>query len=91
MRPFYDEMEKGDRIGIILFQNDLRDTGGVREAPDGTVWTEGGHYVTVVGLKKVGKLYYLYVKDPADEEHIGWFAYKKSMEGCIRMMFTGKV
>ncbi len=91
MRPFYDEMEKGDRVGIILFQNPLRDEGKVKEAPDGTVWTESGHYVAIVGLKKVGKVYHLYIKDSGDEEHEGWFTYIRSMKGCIKWLWTGKI
>ncbi len=91
MRPFYDEMEKGNRIGMILFQNPLRDEGKIQTAPDGTIWCTRGHYVTVKGLKKVGKLYYLYVVDPDDEEHIGWFSYIKSMKHCVKWLWTGKI
>lgn len=91
MNDFYKEMKKGDRVGVILFQNPLRDQGKVKKAPDGTVWTESGHFVAVVGIKKVNKTYYLYVKDSDDEEHIGYFSYIRSMKGCVRMMWTGKL
>ena len=113
MRPFYDEMEKGDRVGIILFQNPLRniknkedipegvkyttiknDDGTktfVQQAPDGEIWCETGHFVAVCGMKKINKTYYLYIKDSGDEEHEGFFSYIKSMKGCVKWLWTGKV
>ena len=113
MRPFYDEMEKGDRVGIILFQNPLRDIKNkkdipegvkyttiktedgtkrfVQQAPDGEYWCTTGHYIAIVGLKKVGKVYHLYVKDSGDEEHEGWFTYIRSMKGCVKWLWTGKI
>ena len=90
MTEFYKEMKKGDRVGVILFQNPLRPN-GTKKAPDGTVWTNSGHFVAVLGIKKVKKTYYLYVKDSDDEEKIGWFSYIHSMKGCIRYLYTGKI
>lgn len=90
MQPFYNELKKGDRVGVILFQNPLRDEGKVKEAPDGTIWCESGHYVAVCGAKKVGKRYFLYCKDSSSRNNDGWFGYR-SMAGCIRYMWSGKV
>ena len=90
MTPFFREMKKGDRVGIILFQNPLRDEGKVQTAPDGTIWAETGHYVAVVGAKKVGKRYFLYCKDSSSRNNDGWFGYR-SMAGCIRYMWSGRI
>lgn len=90
MKAFYEQMKKGDRVGCILFHNPTRNEGKVTAASDGTVWTKKGHYVAVLGLKKVDGYYWLYCKDSAGA-HTGWYQYKKSMKGHIRMMWTGRV
>ncbi len=87
MTPFFKELKKGDRVGIILFQNPLRDEGKIQTAPDGTEWAKTGHYVAVVGAKKVGKRFMLYIKD---NDRSGWYGYK-SMKGLVRWMWVGKI
>ena len=76
MTSFFDELNKGGRVGVILF--------GKGTAPDGTVWTGGGHYVAFVQYKVEGGLHYLYTKDSNGNKCLdGWHSYEKSMKGCI--------
>lgn len=62
----------------------------VQQAADGTIWTYGGHYVSIHGIKKVNGYYWLYCKDSGGS-HTGWFNYSRSMKGLIRMLWVGQV
>lgn len=75
MASFWDELKKGDRVGVILF--------GRGSAPDGTVWTNGGHYVAFVDYKYEKDQHWLYMKDSSSRCLDGWRSYEKSMKGCI--------
>lgn len=92
MKPFFEELKKGDRIAIILFNNPTRNENPpkVTPAPDGTVWTSKGHYCFAGGMKYVKSRYYLQIKDSSGR-HCGWYSYTKSMKGCIRCMWTAKI
>ena len=79
----WKELDKGDRIGIILF------SGGA--GPDGTVWTAGGHYIAFTGYKKTsdGK-HKLFMKDSGSRNHDGWYQYEKSMKGRVYQIWIVK-
>lgn len=75
MTPLWNELEKGNRVGVILF--------GKQTAPDGTVWTMSGHYVEFDDYKVEGGLHWLYTQDSSYRNHTGWYCYERSMRGCI--------
>ena len=75
MSSFWEEVKKGDRIGIILF--------GSKTAPDGTQWTKGGHYVMFGSYKYEDGQNWLFTKDSSWRKLSGWHSYEKSMMGCI--------
>lgn len=83
MSELWKDMEKGDRVGVLLF--------GSRRGPDGTCWTSGGHYVAFTGYKTIGEKHYLYMKDSGFRHHDGWYCYEKSMKGTINQIWTCKV
>lgn len=83
MNPAWEELNKGNRMGIILF--------GDEEAPDGTVWTKSGHYVQFDDYKIEGGLHWFHTQDSGWRNHTGWFAYEWSMKGCIpSIVWTAK-
>lgn len=76
MDSFFTELNKGNRVGVILF--------GKGAAPDGTVWTKGGHYVAFVDYTIENGLHWFYTKDSNGSRCLdGWRSYEKSMKGCI--------
>ena len=78
------ELNKGNKMGIILF------LGG--KAPNGTVWTAGGHYVAFTDYY-VGKdgRHYFYTKDSGGRNHDsltnGYYSYERSMKGLVYQMW----
>lgn len=75
MNPAWEELNKGNRMGIILF--------GDEEAPDGTEWTKSGHYVQFDDYKVEGGQHWFYTQDSGWRNHTGWYSYEQSMRGCI--------
>ena len=75
MTPLWDELAKGKRVGIILF--------GKGDSPDGTVWTTTGHYVQFDDYVYEDGLHWFHTQDSGWRNHTGWFAYERSMKGCI--------
>lgn len=75
MSVAWKELNKGNRIGIILF--------GSGRAPNGTVWTAGGHYVAFTDYKLKNGKHYFYCKDSGGRNHDGWFTYENSMKGLV--------
>ena len=78
----YEEMAKGNRVAILLFNGN--------KSPNNTQWTGGGHYIAAVGYK-VGKYHYFYTKDSGNRGHDGWYSYEKSMAGCLKMIWVGRI
>ena len=80
----WTELNKGNRMGVILF------LGG--KAPNGTVWTAGGHYVAFTDYY-VGKdgRHYFYTKDSGGRNHDsltnGYYSYERSMKGLVYQMW----
>lgn len=83
MTAFWNELSKGNRIGVILFRSG--------SGPDGTVWTSSGHYIAFVGYKLSGGNHWLYMKDSGGRCHDGWFSYEKSMKNCIQFTWTADI
>lgn len=88
----WDELNKGNRIGIILLNS--------KKAKNGLEWTSSGHYVMFDGYKtrKVnGKTQHLfYIKDSGPRNHDsakhGYYIYENSMvtkggKRCVRQMW----
>ena len=83
MAPLWDELAKGKRVGIILF--------GKGDSPDGTVWTTTGHYVQFDDYVYEDGLHWFHTQDSGWRNHTGWFAYERSMKGCIpSIVWTAK-
>lgn len=83
MNPAWEELNKGNRMGIILF--------GSEEAPDGTEWTKTGHYVQFDSYKVEGGQHWFYTQDSGWRNHTGWYSYERSMRGCIpSIVWTAK-
>lgn len=83
MSAFWDEVAKGNRVGVILFHSG--------SAPDGTVWTSSGHYVAFTGYKAKSGKHYLYTKDSGSRCHDGWYCYETSMMNCISILWVAEV
>ena len=83
MSDFWAEVEKGNRVGVILF--------GAGYGPDGTLWTTGGHYVAFTGYKYENGKHWLYTKDSGPRCHDGWYAYETSMKGRISILWTAEL
>lgn len=84
--PFWNELKKGKK-GVLLFRGVKKDKTNV--TPDGTVWTELGHYIAVLGFKIVGNKHYLYTKDSGGKNHSGWWCYETSMKNSLYKVFLG--
>lgn len=76
MSKVWNECNKGNRIGIILFRSGQYN--GVR-------WTGSGHYVAFTGYKVSNGKHYFYCKDSGGRNHDGWFSYENSMRGLVYM------
>lgn len=83
MSKAWKELDKGNRIGIFLF------LGG--RAPNGTVWTAGGHYVAFTDYYKKNGKHYFYTKDSGGRDHDsakhGYYSYENSMKGLVYQMW----
>ena len=75
MSEAWKELNKGNRIGVLLF--------GSGKAPDGTVWTTGGHYVAFTDYKVSNGKHWFYCKDSGSRQHDGWMCYETSMKGRL--------
>lgn len=84
MLSFWNELNKGNRIGIILF-------GANSIGADGTEWTKGGHYVMFNGYKYEDGQHWLYTKDSSYRHLDGFHSYERSMAGCISVLWTAEV
>ena len=75
MTRAWKELNKGNRIGILLVDNS--------KTPDGTYWTASGHYVAFTDYKVSNDKHYFYIKDSGGRNHDGWFCYEKSIKGAL--------
>lgn len=79
MSKAFEELNKGNRIGIILF--------GSTKGPDGTTWTTGGHYIAFTSYKFEKGRHWFYLKDSGGRNHSGWYSYESSMKGDVRQLW----
>ena len=80
MSAIFKELDKGGRIGVILF--------GSSRGPDGTCWTSSGHYIGFLDYKIKNGKHYFYLKDSGGRCHDGWYCYERSMRGDVRQVWT---
>lgn len=85
MSEFWKELDKGNRVGVLLF--------GTNKAPDGRIFTTVGHYIAFVGYKKSdnGKKHYLYLKDSGGRMNDGWLCYETSIKGTLKKMWVAEI
>lgn len=83
MPKLFEELKKGNRVGVLLFGN--------TKAPDGTLWTLHGHFVAFVGFKCTDDKHYLYTKDSGGRWNDGWHCYETSMRGCVRKVWSAEL
>ena len=83
MDLFFNELDKGNRVGVLLF--------GTNKAPDGRIFTTVGHYIAFVGYKKKDGRHWLYLKDSGGRNNDGWLCYETSIRGCLKMLWTAEV
>lgn len=79
MTEAWKELNKGERIGVLLF--------GAGKGPDGTVWTSSGHYIMFAKYKVEKGKHWFYLKDSGARGHDGWYCYEKSMAGCLPQLW----
>lgn len=79
MSVAFKELNKGNRIGIILFKSG--------KAPNGVRWTSCGHYVAFTDYKYSDGKHLFYTKDSGGRKHDGWYSYERSMKNCVFKMW----
>ena len=79
MSEAWKELNKGNRIGIILFDSSY--------APNGIRWTSVGHYVAFTKYKVKDGKHLFYCKDSGPRDHDGWYSYENSMRNCVSKMW----
>lgn len=79
MSKAWAELNKGDRIGVMLVDNS--------KTPDGTYWTASGHYVMFYKYAVENGKHYFWIKDSGGRNHDGKFCYEKSLKGAIPQMW----
>jgi GH25 family lysozyme M1 (1,4-beta-N-acetylmuramidase) len=75
MSEAWKELDKGNRIGVLLVDNGY--------TPDGTYWTSSGHYVAFTDYRKDSNGHWFYIKDSGGRNHDGWFCYEKSIKNAL--------
>lgn len=79
MSKAWAELNKGNRIGVLLVDNG--------KTPNGTVWTSSGHYVAFTDYKVVNGQHKFYIKDSGFRDHDGWYTYEKSLKGALPQLW----
>ena len=79
MSKAWKELNKGNRIGILLFNSNT--------APNGIKWTSYGHYVAFTAYRYKNGRHQFYCKDSGYRNHDGWYSYERSMKGCLPKMW----
>lgn len=76
MSEAWKELNKGNRIGVILFNNNR-----------GHRFTASGHYIAFTGYKYENKKHYFYLKDSGGRNNSGWIPYEGYCAGCIEKVW----
>ena len=79
MSKAWAELNKGNRIGVMLVDNS--------RTPDGTYWTASGHYVMFYKYAYENGKHYFWIKDSGGRGHDGKFCYEKSLRGALPQMW----
>lgn len=82
MSKAWKELNKGNRIGVLLVSNG--------RTPDGTYWTASGHYVAFLKYKVENGKHWFYIKDSGGRNHTGWYCYENSIKGALPQMWIVK-
>lgn len=82
MSKAWKELNKGNRIGVLLVDNS--------KTPDGTYWTASGHYVAFLKYKVEKGKHWFYIKDSGGRSHTGWYCYETSIKGALPQLFIVK-
>jgi len=73
MTPVWEELNKGNRIGVIRM---------VKGRRGGVTWTSSGHYIMFQGYKVKNGKHYFKIKDSGRGNN-GWFSYEDTMKGMF--------
>lgn len=79
MSKAWAELNKGNRIGILLVDNS--------RTPDGTYWTSSGHYVMFYKYAYENGKHYFWIKDSGGRNHDGKFCYETSIKGALPQLW----
>ena len=86
MSDIFKELKDSCKCGAILFAKKK----GPSYGPDGTLWTNIGHYIAFCDYKIEDGQHWFYMKDSGPRKHDKWFSYEKSMKGCVRNVWICK-
>ncbi len=86
MQKLWKELEKGNRIAILLM-------GSKRAGSKKVHWTSSGHFVCAVAYKYKDGKHYLYVKDSYSNssKRNGWITYEGNLKGAVYKVWSGKL
>ena len=79
MSKAWAELNKGNRIGVLLVSNG--------RTPDRTYWTASGHYVAFLNYKVENGKHWFYIKDSGGRNHTGWYCYETSIKGALPQLW----
>lgn len=79
MSKAWAELNKGNRIGVLLVDNS--------RTPDGTYWTASGHYVMFYKYAYENGKHYFWIKDSGGRNHDGKFCYETSIKGALPQLW----
>lgn len=86
MDALFNEMNKGDRVAILLMGSRA---GGSKRVH----WTSSAHFVAATKFRKVNGKCELYIKDSnsASSARNGWLEYTESLKGDVSRVWSGKL
>ena len=84
MPELWKEMEKGNRVCILLF-------GSKKGGSKGVIWTTSGHFIAGAAYKYENGKHYLYCKDSGTRDHDGWMSYEETMRNDVLKVWSGKL
>lgn len=79
MSKAWTELNKGNRIGVLLVDNS--------KTADGTYWTASGHYVMFYRYRYENGKHYFWIKDSGGRKHNGKFCYETSIRGALPQLW----
>lgn len=80
MSKAWKELNKGNRIGVLLVSNG--------KTPNSTVWTASGHYVAFTDYRLLSNgQHQFYIKDSGFRQHDGWYTYEYSLKNALPQLW----